>query len=145
MAEFGGGAPSREALVRAYVSGLEKKDTMALSRLALSKAEFAWLYYETNPQSLPPYDLAPALMWFMNDEANAMGLHHALEERGGHPLHYAGHECVGEVSVQGENRVWGPCLVRVLQAPGDTVAERLFGLIIERHGRYKLVSHANRL
>jgi hypothetical protein len=32
-----------------------------------------------------------------------------------------------------------------VQAPGDTVEERLFGLILEREGRFKFVSLANQL
>jgi hypothetical protein len=32
-----------------------------------------------------------------------------------------------------------------MQAPGDTVDERLFGPIVERHGRFKFVSFANKL
>jgi hypothetical protein len=35
--------------------------------------------------------------------------------------------------------------VRRVQAPGDTVRERLFGPILERGGRFKFVSYANRL
>jgi hypothetical protein len=145
VTELENAASSREELVRTYVHGLQQSDTVALARLALTKAEFAWLYYETNPQALPPYDLSPALMWFMTEEAGNKGLHHAIEERGGRPLQYAGHDCKGEVSIQGSNRVWGPCVVRWVLAVGYTVEQRLFGPIIERQGRYKLVSHANRL
>lgn len=43
------------------------------------------------------------------------------------------------------NTVFGPCLIRRVQAPGDTVSERLFRPIIEREGRYKFVSLANKL
>jgi hypothetical protein len=140
-----GGAPSREALVRAFVRATEAADTAALRALALTRAEFAWLYYPTTPQGLPPYDLSPALLWFVTEGASSQGLGRLLAERAGRPLEYAGHACDPTPSVEGENRVWGPCVVRRLRAPGDTVAERLFGQILERGGRFKLVSLANRI
>jgi hypothetical protein len=64
-AELTGGARSRDALVRSYVSALERGDTAALAALVITKAEFAYIYYPTNPQARPPYDLSPGLMWFM--------------------------------------------------------------------------------
>jgi hypothetical protein len=140
-----GGARTREALVRAFVRALETSDTAALAAMALTRAEFAYLFYPTNPQGLPPYNLSPGLMWFTLETGGRQGLSRLLEQRAGRQLRYLSHSCDPSVSEQGENRVFGPCLVRRLQAPGDTVAERLFGPIIERGGRYKLVSLANKL
>jgi len=140
-----GGATSRDALVRAFVTALERSDTAALRALTMTRAEYAWIYYPTNPQGLPPYDLSPDLMWFMLAENSQKGLAHALEERGGRPLGYLGHSCDPRPSREGANTVWGPCPVRRVQAPGDTTVERLFGLIVERGGRYKFVGFANRL
>jgi len=140
-----GGASSRDQLVRRFVAALEARDTASLTALALTRDEFAFIYYPTDPQSLPPYDLSPQLMWFMLNEHSGSGLAHALEERGGHPLHVVGDTCEGAPSHQGPNTVWGPCYIRRVQAPGDTVSERLFGPIIERGGRFKFVSYANKL
>ena len=139
-----GAARSRGALVRRFVRALEARDTLALRRLVLTRGEFAYLCYPANPQGLPPYELSPDLMWFLLVEGSNRGLAHALEERGGRPLGFVGHSCEAEPSRQGDNTVWGPCLVRRQEA-GDTVAERLFGLIVERRGRYKFVSYANNL
>jgi hypothetical protein len=36
-------------------------------------------------------------------------------------------------------------VVRRLPSPGDSVSERLFGPIVERGGRFKFVSYANKL
>ena len=58
---------------------------------------------------------------------------------------YVGYRCEGKPSVEGENTVWGPCLVQRIRAPGDTISERLFGPIIERNGVYKFITLANRL
>ena len=71
------GAPSRDALVRAFVGALAARDTARLARLALDRNEFAYLYYPTAPQGLPPYDLPPDLMWFTLQTGSDKGLQRA--------------------------------------------------------------------
>ena len=139
-----GGAASRDALIRAFVTGLERADTAGLAGLMLDRAEFAYFYYPTVPEAHPPYDLSPSLMWFMIQAASRKGLLRALGDLGGASLGFAGYACEGTVSRQGDNAVWGSCLLHRVQAPGDTVTERLFGPIVERDGRYKFVSLANK-
>jgi hypothetical protein len=140
-----GGATSRDALVQAYVRALEGSDTAALAALTITRAEFAYLYYPTTPQGRPPYDLSPGLMWFLLQQSSHSGMAHALEERGGRSLGVLGYRCDPTPGREGLNTVWGPCLIRRRQAEGDTVEERLFGLIVGRGGRYKLLSLANKL
>jgi hypothetical protein len=140
-----GGAPTREALVRSFARALEAGDTAALMAMALTRAEFAYLYYPTTPQGLPPYDLSPSLMWFTLEAGSRRGLARLLDQRAGHPLRYLSHTCDPSVSVEGENRVVGPCLIRHRDATGAVREERLFGLILERGGRFKFVSYANKL
>lgn len=140
-----GDAESRDALVRRYVRALERADTAGLEALAITRDEFAFLYYPTNPEAHPPYDLAPGLMWFMLEQNSRKGLLHALEERGGRPLGYVGYRCDATPSQQGANTVWGPCVLRRRQPGGDVIEERLFALILERDGRFKFVSYANKL
>jgi hypothetical protein len=142
---FEGGAPSRDRLVRGFVAALEKRDTAALHALALNRSEFGWLYYPTNPEGQPPYNLTPQLMLFLVEGRNEQGLAKLLERRAGHPLHYLGYRCEGKPDQQGENTVWGPCVVLRQIEQGDTVSERLFGQIVGRDGQYKFVSYANKL
>jgi hypothetical protein len=139
-----GGAPTREALVRAFVEAATRSDTVRLRALALTRAEFAWLYYPTTPQALPPYDLAPGLMWSLLELHGAQGLRHLLAELGGRPARYRSHRCDARASVEGANTVYGPCVVR-LALDGAVSEERLFGLIIGREGLFKFVSYANKL
>jgi hypothetical protein len=137
-------ARSRDALVRTFVHSLETRDTARLGRLSLTRDEFAFLYYPTAPQGLPPYELPPDLFWFTLQQGSDKGLHRALEARSGHPLDYLGYRCDPVPSHEGANIVWGPCTVRY-RAGSRTQEERLFGLIIEREGRFKFVSYANKL
>ena len=140
-----GGELSREALVRSFVTALEGKDTAEFRRLLLSPREFAFVYYETNPQSLPPYDLSPSLFWFMLEGGTRGGLTKALQSLGGTAMRYLRTRCDGEPSRQGENVVYGPCVVVRRTERGDSLVQRLFGPIIERRGRWKFVSYANKL
>ncbi len=140
-----GGAPTRDALVRGFVRALETKDTTALRAMVLTQGEFAWLYYDTSPQSLPPYNLAPGLMWFLLEGNGSKGLARALGEYGGNPLRYIGYTCDEQTSAEGENLVTGPCSVRRIAPHGDTVQMRLFGLLLERRGRWKFVNYSNKL
>lgn len=140
-----GGAPSRDALVTRFVRALETRDTAALVAMHLSRAEFAWLYYPTNPQSRPPYDLSPDLMWFLEHGNSDKGVRRLLDKRAGMPLGVLSYRCDPVTSQQGANTVIGPCLVRRVTADRDTIEEPLFGLILERDGRYKFTSYANKL
>jgi hypothetical protein len=143
--QLSGGAGSMDALIRRFLEGVKDRDTAELRRLLLDRAEFAYLYYPTTPQSLPPYDLSPTLMWFLLSERSGQGLTKALQSLGGKPFHYSGYECDPKPSREGANTVWGPCLVRLELTPSDTGSVRLFGLVIEREGRYKFVSYSNKL
>jgi hypothetical protein len=137
------GARSREELVMGFVRALEGRDTAALRRMALDAEEFAWLYYPSSALSRPPYELPPGLMWFQLVGQSEKGASLLLSERAGAPLEYLGHNC-GTERVEGENHIFGHCVLRRVVA-GDTVGERLFGLILERDGSYKFVSYANKL
>jgi len=143
-AGFMGGAVSRDALIRRFVEATERADSAALRDLALTRAEFAWLYYPSLPEAAPPYELDPRLMWFMIETNSGRGLRSLLEERGGRPLGFVDYACAGQRR-PGENTVWGPCTIRRLQSPRDTTAEVLFGPVVEHGGRFKLVSFANGL
>lgn len=140
-----GGAPSRDSLVVRFVRAIESKDTAALRSMLLSRAEFAWLYYDTNPQSRPPYDLSPSLMWFLTEGNSSKGIGRALDEYGDKPLRYVGYACDTVASHEGANTVWGPCTVKVRGGRNDTISLRLFGPLIERAGRWKFVSYGNKL
>jgi hypothetical protein len=145
VTKFEGGAGSRDQLVGRFITALEKGDSATLRSLLLTRAEFGRLYYPTNPEAMPPYNMSPELMWFMVQGHNDRGFRKLLQQRSGKPLRLLGHRCEGAPSYQGDNTVWGPCLVLRRSESGDTLAERLFGQIVERDGRYKFLSFANKL
>ena len=142
---FTGGAPSRDALVHAWVKAVETNDTASLTSMRINRDEFAWLYYPTAAQGLPPYDLSPALIWFTVDGQSNKGLTRLLQDRGGKPLHVIGYSCDPKSTSGGrKHRSGGPARSSGCAAPGDTVEERLFGLIVERGGEWKFLSYKGR-
>lgn len=145
VTELSGGESSRDGLVQAFARAALTGDSTTLRRLQLSRAEFAWLYYPTNPQARPPYDLDPETMWLTASLQGDKGYVRLLGELSGEPYSYAGYGCAGNPSREGENTAYGPCTVKLVRAQGDTSEGRLFGLILERHGRWKFVSYANRM
>jgi hypothetical protein len=138
-----GGHPSREALVRAFVRAVEESDTAALREMVLRRDEFAWIYYPASHLSRPPYELPPDLLWFQMQGQSEKGARLLLDERSGQSLGYLDHVCTPRE--EGDHRLHGYCELRRVTAAGDTLRERLFGLIIEREERYKFVSYANKL
>ena len=137
------GAPSANSLVRAWVRAVERRDTAAFAPMLLSRAEFAWLYYDTHPLSRPPYDLSPALMWFQQVGNSAKGLREVLEKRGGRTLGFMSFRCDPPIAY-GDNRFHGNCVVE-REEGGRRLRERLFGALVERDGRWKFVSYSARL
>lgn len=139
------GSATREGLFEELVGALGRRDTTALAALVVSQAEFAYLYYPTAPQGLPPYGLEPSLMWHLLVQRSDRGIRRALSVYGGQRFRLLGHDCGQQASREGPNTVWGPCLLHATNARGDTVALAVVSQIIERGGRYKVLSYANKL
>ena len=137
------GADSRDGLVRGVIDALAANDTSAFETLAVDRAEWAWLYFPTNVLSKPPYELPPALAWFQLQETNRKGALRALRELGGHELDYRGYTCGPEPSVEADNRVWTGCLVTVGRDGDAPIPLKLFGAILERDGRFAVLSYDN--
>jgi hypothetical protein len=143
-ARFAGGAADREALARKFLSGVAKRDTAALRNLLLSQAEFAWLLFPDHVYSRPPYELDPALFWMQLRSESDKGLETVLRREGGRSLALVAVHCARDtVQVRARSvRIWSPCTVRYRSGNG-VVSHRLFGSIVERDGRMKLLSLAN--
>jgi hypothetical protein len=141
-AELTGGAGSVDALVRRFAAAVQSRDTVALDRMQVSAAEYAWLIYPSSPLAKPPYSQPPQIAWMLARQASDVGLARLVKRRGGAPVRITGHECATEPLREGENRIWHRCSVRTNDA-GTLVTERLFGAIVERHGHFKFLSYQN--
>ncbi|MEO7456202.1 MAG: hypothetical protein ABIY52_08060 [Gemmatimonadaceae bacterium] len=140
---FVGGASSREALVRRFVSALSRNDTLALRSMAVRGREFADLYYAESPYSKAPYRQPPSFAWRMIQDPSSAGFAKLLRRLGGKPMTYVAHRCDPSVQVEGATTRYAGCLVEVVNATGDTATKRYFGSIVQRGGQYKFLSYTN--
>jgi hypothetical protein len=150
---FDGGPASMEALVDAFLRRLEAGDVEGVAALAMSRTEFAYLYYPHTIYTAPPYELSPALVWFQQQNRSSRGLSRVLQRYAGKPLLDTGFQCPDKGEAFGPGRIWHGCTVLGLVSeetaePGaatGAVEERLFGSILEIGGRYRFVSFSNEL
>jgi hypothetical protein len=127
-----GGASSLDELGRTVGRAIEAGDTMTLALLQLDRAEFAFLYFESSPQSRPPYELPPEVMWLQLSQQSHRGLARLLARRvasSGAPV------CVARRQ-EGANRIHTGCRLR--SPPGG---ETPLGAVIERAGRFKILAY----
>jgi hypothetical protein len=138
---FTGGAPSREALVRRFLDALARLDTAALTAMALTRAEFAYLTYPSSPYTRPPYRQSPEIVWLLLRAEHEKGMTRLVPRLGRQRAEYVGHDCDPEPLREGENRLWRNCRVRLAVGGGAARDRQLFGVIIERQGQFKFANY----
>lgn len=142
-ARLAGGSSSRDGLARAFLSAVASRDTSAVSGLLVNRAEFGWLVFPDHRYASPPYELDPAVFWLQLSGETDKGLHRVFERYGGKVLGFRALACQRDTLQirTGPVKVWSSC--RVTFQAGDSVeSHRMFGSIVERDGRVKLLSLA---
>lgn len=134
---------SASDLVDRFTRALQEADTAAFAYMAMSRQEFAWMYYPHTRYVARPYELPADVVWFNLQNRSSRGLSRALSRYSGVALPGIGHTCPDEPEVEGPNRFWHGCVLWREISPGDTIRERAFGSIWERDGRFKIVSFSN--
>ena len=138
-----GASSSREALVRRFMKALAADDSADLRAMSLQAREFADLVYPESPYTRPPYRQSAALVWNQIENPSESGLTRLIRRLGNQPLRYLDHRCDPKPDRQGRNTIWTNCVVRLEAPDGDTTTHRLFGSIIQRNGKFKIVSFRN--
>lgn len=139
-----GASRSKEALVERLAKDLAARDSADLSAMIMTQAEFAWLFYEESPLSKPPYEAPPGLLYGQLLTASDKGARDLLARLGGSAVRVSGLDCPAP-EIEGRNRLYKRCTV-TFAAPGKKpLSGNLFGTILERDGRFKLLSYANRI
>ena len=139
------GAESRDSLVRGLVEALRRRDTSAVARAFITRAEFARLYFPASALARPPYEIDPAFAWFQLSSESEKGVHKALGVLGGREAMYLASTCEAPPEAVAAVRLWSRCTVRLRSREGVETEVALFGSIIEHGGRFKFFSYANRL
>ncbi len=142
---FRGGSASREQLVRRFLRAVVASDTADLRAMVVQVREFADLYYPQSPLSRPPYHQPPQTAWGLMQDASVRGLTRLLRRYSGKPMSFVGVRCDPEVHREGRNTRYSGCLVRIVEASGDTTNRRWFGSIVECEGAFKFLSYTNSL
>lgn len=140
-----GGAESPEALTRALLAALEAGDTIGVRDLAISRAEFAWLYYPHAKWTRPPYEMGPGLVWLQISASNDKGYVRLMRRYGGSRLRFESVACPDSGVREGPNVVISGCRVRFAAADSASREMRLYGSLLNRDGRYRFVSYSNDL
>jgi hypothetical protein len=112
--------------------------------MVMTRAEFAYLYFPTSPHARPPAQQPPALAWFIHTQNSEKGVGRVLDRFGGRRVGLRGYTCASAPRVEAENRIWDDCQLHI-GTGGDTATVRLFGGVIERDGRFKMLSYSNDL
>jgi hypothetical protein len=139
-----GGAESLSELTEMFAAAANSGDADAIRALMVTRAEFGSLHYPHTQHARPPYELAPALVWFQLENRSGRGITRLLRWIEGAELETGAVRC-DPAQPHGSGRLWTGCTVDVRQADGSVDPMRLFGPVLEHDGRFKLLSAANEL
>ena len=138
-----GGEVSREALVSRFITALASSDKVALGKLVLSRAEFAWLYFPNSRDATIPNGLPPQRRWDQVTLNSEKGIGRALTRLGGKPITLDSFDCPNAPVTDGAQKLLDGCTVTLTLADSSKFSGPLFGSIIEYAGRFKFVSYTN--
>ena len=134
---------SRESLIRRVVRDVTLADSTDLAAAAITPREFIDLVYPSSPYTHRPYEQPPDLVWMQISSPSAAGYRRLLARRGGQAFTYVGHTCGGKPDRQGTNTLFVDCVIAVRDPQHEQIKQRWFGTIIERDGRFKILSYRN--
>lgn len=132
---------SPEALARAVLAAIEKRDVGALRMLALDKDEFAEHVWPELPAARPERNLTVHYVWGdLHQKSNIM-LQHMLAAHGGTHYVLTGVRFLGETTDYRSFRVHREAELSVKADGGEQQRIRFFGSVIETAGKYKIFSY----
>ncbi|HEX6368306.1 MAG TPA: hypothetical protein VF006_05205 [Longimicrobium sp.] len=138
-----GGAPSRDALVARFVDAVARQDTATVRALVLDRAEYGWIYFPSLQRMNPATNMQPQVMWMLHAQESEKGITRVMRRLGGGQARFGGYACEAAPRVEGANRYWDACTVDTMSSDGEKATLKLFGSVVERGGRWKIVSYAN--
>ena len=131
------GLRTRDELINRFMDAVRRGDRSGLQRLAIARAEFAFLIYPELAISRPPYRQPPEIAWLLLEASNG-GAIEKLATKAALRFKLIRYECSRAAEAQGVLRLYSGCTVRV-QEDGVERGVRLFGRIVERDGRWKFL------
>lgn len=136
---FGAVFASPEALLDTLIHALEKRDTLTLQKLLVSKKEYRqWLWPEY-PASWPVLNMPVEFAWGNLQAKTFRGLRYMIRTYGGQPLAYVSHSFEKKDPYQTFTIHERPHVV-VADTTGKEIELKEIGSIVEMNGSYKLIS-----
>lgn len=132
------GSRTRDALITHFMAAVRVADGVALQRLTITRAEYAFLAYPELPVSRPPYRQPPEIAWLLLWNANVSAIN-KLARTAAARFELLGYACSSGAERWGTLRLERGCTVSVREG-GTEKRMRLFGTIVERDGRWKFLS-----
>ncbi|HYR09999.1 MAG TPA: hypothetical protein VEQ60_19655 [Longimicrobium sp.] len=138
-----GGAPSRDSLVARFVDAVARQDTAAIRSMVVDRAEYGWIYFPSLQRMNPGTNMQPEVMWMLHAQESEKGITRVMRRLGGGQARFGAYTCEAAPQVEGPNRYWHACAIETVAQDGEKATLKLFGSLIERGGRWKIVSYAN--
>lgn len=135
-----GSSPSPEDAARDAIALIAAGDREALLEVALTEAEFREVVYPELPASRPERNTSADFVWGTLRQRSRHSLAFTLDRYRGEPLELVAVDFLGETTDYGAFRVHRETALTVRRPDGERSVVRLFGSMIERHGRFKIFS-----
>ena len=132
---------SPEALTRAVLSAIERKDANALNALALNEQEFREHVWPDLPASRPERNLPFSYVWGDLHQKSDARLGQTLALHGGARYTLTAVRFRGETTVYPSYRVHRESEIALRDSQNREQSVRLFGSVIEKDGRFKVFSY----
>lgn len=139
-ASLSGGSPGMKDLIERFSEALDHRDSLGLTTMSVTRAEYGYFYYPSSIYVHKPYELPPDVAWLLSSQENEKARRRLLQRVGGSGTVVRSPRCA-RTERQGANLVHTDCSVTLVT--GNRREEvRLFRSVLERDGRMKFLSFA---
>jgi hypothetical protein len=133
---------SAEALARAVLLAVEKRDVESLNNLAVNEREFRELVWPELPAARPERNLPFSYVWGDLHQKSDARLRQTLAKHGGTGYGLVSIAFTGGTTEYPSYRVHRDSEVVLTRRHNQQTTERLFGSVLEQRGRFKVFSYA---
>jgi hypothetical protein len=130
-----------EALSRAVLAAIEKRDAAALLALAINKEEFTEHVWPELPAARPERNLSSTFVWGDLNQKSNITLRATLAAHRGKKYEFISIGFLGDTTEYESYRVHRESELTVKGPEGTEQQIRVFGSMIEKGGRYKVFSY----
>jgi hypothetical protein len=142
--EFRGGAASLEDFARAFLDGLNSKDTRALEALRVTKNEFVTFLWREFPESRPITHITADDAWGLANPTSVSAMNRAMGEHGGRDLRLVRVDRERTQEFTNFDLVRGVAITARSESTGELHVIKTAPSVAVRHGRYKALLYRDK-